>query len=130
MTVTCSTADWTATCPGDYAAMLPTTVTFRPGQTMKTVTVRVNGDTIQERTENFSLRLSNARNGLIADDIGIATILNSRVRTGTRSAIIPADRVQSERLVDAALASLGQGSPRPVGASELDRDQVEALRPG
>ena len=52
-------------------------MTFAPGDTTKTVTVQVNGDTAVEPNETFFVNLSNATgNATIADDQGVGTIVN------------------------------------------------------
>jgi hypothetical protein len=76
VTVDFATADGTATAPGDYAASSGT-LTFAPGETAKTVSVQVNGDTSVERDETFNLNLANtAGNATIADATGVGTIVN------------------------------------------------------
>lgn len=60
---------------GDYAPAASTLV-FQPGQTSKTVTVSVFGDTTAEGDETFVLNLSNAANATISDSQGQATITN------------------------------------------------------
>lgn len=66
----------TATPVVDY---VPTsgTVTFNPGQTLKTVTVLVVGDTVPEPNETLYLVLSNpSANAFIATAQGTGTIIN------------------------------------------------------
>ncbi|HET9665866.1 MAG TPA: Ig-like domain-containing protein, partial [Desertimonas sp.] len=74
--------------------------TFAPGETTKTVTVKVNGDLLDELDETFFLRLLNPVDATIADGEGIGTILDddaepsisiddvsvSEGNTGTRTA--------------------------------------------
>lgn len=74
--VTVSTADGTAFSPSDFAAISSQLVTFNPGETQKTVNVVVNGDTLFELTETFTLNLSGATNATIADAQGLGTITN------------------------------------------------------
>ncbi len=71
-----ATADGTATAPADYAAGTGS-LTFTPGQTTKTVTVIVAGDSLDEIDETFTLNLSNAVNATIADGSGLGTILDN-----------------------------------------------------
>jgi hypothetical protein len=52
------------------------TLTFNPGQTSLTVTVRVTGDRKSEPNETFSVNLAGADNATIADAQGVGTILN------------------------------------------------------
>jgi large repetitive protein len=75
VTVGYATADGTATAGSDYAATSGT-LTFSPGQTSKTVTVQVAGDTVHEATETFTLDLSGATGAAIADSQGLGTIAN------------------------------------------------------
>lgn len=71
-----ATADGTATAPSDYTSVPLTTLSFAPGTTSQTLTVKVNGDTTHELTENFFVNLSNAANATISDNQGIGTITN------------------------------------------------------
>src|SRR5262249_15157594 len=50
VTFSFSTADGTATAPGDYIAQ-SSTITFQPGETDKQITIKVNGDTKIEADE-------------------------------------------------------------------------------
>ncbi|MBV9469462.1 MAG: CSLREA domain-containing protein, partial [Abitibacteriaceae bacterium] len=75
VTVKYATADGTATAPADYAAASGT-LTFAAGETAKTVTVAVQGDTLNEANETFTVLLSGATNATIARTTGIGTILD------------------------------------------------------
>jgi Calx-beta domain len=76
VTVDYATADGTATTTdSDYQAASGT-LTFNPGDTSKTITVSVNGDTVFEPDETFFVNLSNAVNAEIAKGQGTGTILN------------------------------------------------------
>jgi CSLREA domain-containing protein len=57
LTVRYSTADGTATSPQDFEAASGQ-VTFAPGETVKTVSVNVSGDTLPEFEESFLFRVS------------------------------------------------------------------------
>ena len=76
VTVVANSADGTASSPSDYIAISPTTLTFLPGQTFKTVTVAVKGDTLVELNETFFVNLTSAVNATFADAQGLGTILN------------------------------------------------------
>lgn len=76
VTVDYETANFTAEAGSDYQQKAGT-VTFKPGQKQKTVTVKINGDLQREDDETFSLNLSNASNGTIDDSSGVATIKNN-----------------------------------------------------
>ncbi|UPY36670.1 Calx-beta domain-containing protein [Sediminicoccus sp. KRV36] len=70
-----ATADGTATAGGDYTAKTGT-VTFAAGETSKTVSVSVKGDTVIEADETFGLLLSNVTRATLAAGGGIGTIRN------------------------------------------------------
>ena len=71
-----ATADGTAKAGSDYAALAPTTVAFAAGEVAKAVNVSVTGDLADEANETFSVVLSLAGNGAIADGNGQATIVD------------------------------------------------------
>ena len=65
-----------AVSPSDFAAKGPIVLTFAPGQTTKTFTVTVKGDTTPEQDEDFNVILSGEVNATLADDTGKATIVS------------------------------------------------------
>lgn len=68
------TANGTATTgDGDFIGKSGT-LTFRPGETTKTITVLVNGDRRWELDEHFFVNLRGAKNATIADAQGIGMI--------------------------------------------------------
>ncbi len=75
VTVSYATADGTATAGSDYVARTGT-LTFRPGQTVETAILTVNGDATVEPDETFFVNLSGASGATIADAQGTATIEN------------------------------------------------------
>jgi len=75
VTLNYSTANGSATAGSDYVATSGT-LTFNPGDTTKTITVLVNGDTVVEANEDFFVNLSNVVNATIADGQGLGTIIN------------------------------------------------------
>jgi subtilisin-like proprotein convertase family protein len=70
-----ATADGTAASGSDYTSTSGTVV-IAPGQTQRTITVPVAGDVEIEGNEAFTVNLSNAVNGNIADGQGVGTITN------------------------------------------------------
>ncbi|MFM6732096.1 MAG: Calx-beta domain-containing protein, partial [Microcystis panniformis] len=79
ITLNYATANGTATtADNDYTAIATTPLTFNAGETSKTITVAVNGDTKVESNETFFVNLSNlqtnGRNVTIADNQGQGTI--------------------------------------------------------
>lgn len=70
------TGNDTATAGSDYTAESGT-LTFAAGETSKTISVAVTGDTTVESDETFNVNLSNASNATIGDSQGVGTILNN-----------------------------------------------------
>lgn len=69
------TADGTATSGSDYVATSGV-VSFAPGETSKTVSVTVTGDSRHEPDETVLLNLSTPVNAVVGDGVGLGTILN------------------------------------------------------
>jgi hypothetical protein len=78
VTVNYATADGTATAGTDYVAASGM-LTFLPGDTTKTVSVTINGDTVVEPNETFLVNLTTPVNATITDGIGQGTITNDDV---------------------------------------------------
>ena len=76
VTVNFATADGSALAGSDYNSASGS-LTFNPGETTKTITVSILGDSDKELTETFSLKLSNALNAVFANSDGIGTILDN-----------------------------------------------------
>ncbi|PZR10294.1 MAG: hypothetical protein DI532_18405 [Azospirillum brasilense] len=70
-----ATADGTATAGSDYAAASGT-LTFAAGETSKTISIAIPGDTAVEANESFLLNLSDASGATIARASATGTILN------------------------------------------------------
>ncbi|QYL17129.1 cellulase family glycosylhydrolase [Mycolicibacterium pallens] len=87
VTVTYATANGTATAGADFTGSTGT-LTFNPGVTSQTVTVKVIGDTAVEPTETFTVALSNPTGATISRGTATGTITNDDVATnpGTNSA--------------------------------------------
>jgi hypothetical protein len=76
VTVNYATANGTAAAGSDYLAKSGS-VTFAPGETIKTITIVVNGDRNRESSETFFVDLFGpSSNGFINVSRGIGTILN------------------------------------------------------
>ena len=75
ITVQYATADGSASAGSDYEAGSGT-LTFAPGETSKTIAVRVGGDVDVEPDETFTVNLSNATNAAIGNAVGVGAILN------------------------------------------------------
>jgi uncharacterized repeat protein (TIGR01451 family) len=74
VTVNFATADSTATLGGNDYQSNSGILTFNPGDLTKTITVLVNGDTLDEANENFFVNLSGAVNAVLLDSQGQGTI--------------------------------------------------------
>ena len=79
-----STADISATAGSDYDTASGT-LTFAPGETSKVITVRVNGDNIDELDELYSVNLSNPSGGSIGAGSVQTTILDDEADVPTVS---------------------------------------------
>ena len=77
VTVAWRTVDSTAKFAEKDYASANGTLTFAPGQTSKTVSVNVLGDTLDEYTEYFKVVLSNPSNALLGDPVGIGGITDN-----------------------------------------------------
>ncbi|MCA1674977.1 MAG: hyalin, partial [Actinobacteria bacterium] len=71
-----NTTNGTATAGADYTALATTTITLAAGETTKTVTVNITGDTVPEANETFNLILSAPTGATISDTTGVATIVD------------------------------------------------------
>lgn len=83
-----ATADGTAVQPGDYTSTSGSLV-FTPGQTTRTITVPVIGETVPEANETFFVNLSSATNAIISDNQGLGTIINDDVPVTITPASLP-----------------------------------------
>ncbi len=87
VSVAYNTSNITALSGSDYTATSGA-ITFNAGETTKTITVAILGDTIAESTETFALNLTNAINATISKTQGTATILDNdpvAITSGIRS---------------------------------------------
>jgi hypothetical protein len=96
--VTYSTVNATATAPGDYTAAASQTATFNPGETSKTISVPVVGDTLDEPNETFTVNISTPT-ATLADGQGMGTITDNdpaptiAISDATVAADVPPGRV-------------------------------------
>jgi hypothetical protein len=73
VTVSYATSNGTATAGSDYTST-SNSLSFSPGQTSRTFTVQVLGDSLDEANETFLVTLSNASNAQIGTAVGTGTI--------------------------------------------------------
>ncbi len=96
ITVNYATADGTALAGVDYNT-LSGSLTYTAGQTSKTVSVQVRGDTIDEPNETFTLNISGVVNATIGTAAGTATITDN-------------DNPPSIRITDVAVTETDPGA--------------------
>lgn len=84
------------------------TIAFMPGETSKTITVSVNGDTVTEVNESFLFKLSLPINATIADAEGVGTIIED-------DAACPTPTFTAATSVDAP-------SPIALASADFNRD--------
>ncbi|WP_431860271.1 cellulase family glycosylhydrolase [Azospirillum sp.] len=117
-----TTVDGTAKAGSDYTAASGT-LTFNPGETTKTVAVKVLGDNVAEGTETFSLKLSAATGATLADDTGLGTI-NQAASAAAASVeqFLVAQAAQEAPAVshDTMLASAASTLPTSMDAFHID----------
>jgi hypothetical protein len=79
------TVDWATlngtAGPADYV-VANGRLTFAPGETQKTITVQVKGDTLVEPNETYRVRLTRPIYATIADSVGIGYIRNDDTAPG------------------------------------------------
>ncbi|MFN5783542.1 MAG: putative Ig domain-containing protein, partial [Novosphingobium sp.] len=83
-----ATADGTATQPADYTSTAGT-LTFTSGQTTRTITVPVIGETVPEANETFFVNISGATNATLSDNQGLGTVTNDDVPVTMGPATLP-----------------------------------------
>ncbi|MCM3870552.1 MAG: hypothetical protein ND895_07665 [Pyrinomonadaceae bacterium] len=129
VTVRVDTADGTAAAPDDYESIDNQTLTFLPAETMKTVVVMVNGDSVREPDETFFVNLSNATNAFIGDAQGVGTIVNDDSTLPIRTLPSLLQVVIFEQTIGDTphvirfppnAVSLGMRLPDPLSANEND----------
>ena len=74
-TVKYATVNGTATAGSDYTATSGT-LTFSAGQTSKTITVAIRGDTLAEPNETFTVQLNSPTKAVLGTATGVGTILS------------------------------------------------------
>ena len=75
ITVNYATANNTATAGDDYISATGT-LTFTPGQTSQLLTVKINGDVMNEESVAFNVNLTSPINATIRDSQGVGTIVD------------------------------------------------------
>ncbi len=83
VTVNFSTADGSATAPSDYTAILNGQLTFQPGEVSRPIVIDINGDTVVEPDETFTVNLSNPSGAVLGNAQATITLLNDDVAGST-----------------------------------------------
>jgi large repetitive protein len=76
VSVNYATANGTATVSNNDYVAKSGNVFFAPGETSKTITITIQGDTKKEKDEQFYVNLSGPIGGTLADGQGVGTIVN------------------------------------------------------
>ena len=125
VTVAWGTSDDTAGQPGDYATGSGT-VTFLPSDTSETVDVTVEGDTVDEFDETFTVDLSAPSNGAIGDDSGVGTIIDDDPlpSLAVSDASIPEGNAGTSQITFDVTLSEASAKTVTVGWTTADEDAV------
>ena len=103
----------TATSGTDYTAVTGSTLTFSAGETSKTITVSVTGDTADEGHETVAITLSNATTG-ISTASGTGTITDDDPKFSINSPIATEGDSSSVNLIFTVTLSASSTSPYTV----------------
>jgi hypothetical protein len=76
VTYSIATADGTAKAGSDYVAASATSQVISAGQSSKTFSVTINGDTTYESTERFKVNISGVTGAVLTDAQGVGIISN------------------------------------------------------
>jgi Calx-beta domain/Peptidase family M23 len=116
-----ATEDGGAKATSDYAAVSGV-LAFAPGETIKTVTVDVNGDTLYEIGERFYLNLSNPVSAVIADSRAIGTIINNdpKPTVSVSDAAVSEGNSGTTSMVFTLTLSVPSGAATKVGFATAD----------
>lgn len=121
VSVSWSTIAGSAVAGSDFAAANGTLV-FAPGMTSQTIVVAVNGDTLVEPDETFSIQLSAPANATLARATAVATIRNDDV-AGPAPSPVPTLQAGNVRIIEGndgltqASLTLTLSSPAAGGAA-------------
>ena len=112
----------TATSGTDYAAVTAGTLTFAAGDTSKTVTVSVSGDTVDEANETVVLRLSSASNASLSGGAatldGTGTITDDDAApTAVTLAVNPASAAENAEATEIKVTASLVGSQRTAATA-------------
>lgn len=120
VTVDYATADGTAIAGTDYV-MQAGTVSFAAGETSRTISVAVQGDTQFELDEMFFVNFRGSANGIIVRNQGQATILNDDTENSLPQVLLvePANHAVLPSGTDIRLTALASDSDGQVAQVEF-----------
>lgn len=113
-----ATGDGTATAPSDYTAVSLTAQTIPAGSTSYTFDVLVNGDTLPEADEQFSVNVFNVSGARVQRGTGIGTILNDDA--GVRLSIDDVRLNEGNSGTTAFRFTVSLSEPAPAGGVAFD----------
>jgi hypothetical protein len=128
VTVNYATADGTATAGTDYVAASGM-LTFLPGDTTKTVSVTINGDTVVEPNETFIVNLATPTNATLSDGTGQGTITNDDVTPSLSISDVTANEGNSGTTAFTFTVTLSPASTQTVTVDYATADGT-ATAPG
>jgi len=108
-----TTADGTASAPSDYTA-LSGTQSFLPGETVRTISVAVQGDLVHEINESFTVSLGNPVGATIGDGSATGLILDD---DPLDASIDDVSRVEGDAGTTAYEFTVSLSTPSQVAAS-------------
>jgi hypothetical protein len=119
VTVDYATADGTATAGSDYQAASGT-LTILVGQTSGTITVTVNGERLGESNETFLVNMSNLNYGVIANKVGVGTIVDDEPRISVSDVTKREGRKNTTSFVFTVTLSVAYDEPVTVSYRTAD----------
>ncbi|HKP18437.1 MAG TPA: Calx-beta domain-containing protein [Gaiellaceae bacterium] len=111
-----STADGTATAPGDYTAKIDRTLVIPAGATARPINVDVVGETVNENKERFSVDITSVEGALLLDGHGVVEVLDDDPSSGANKIRIGAAVVSEGDIGGSGVqVTLTLSNPAPVG---------------
>ena len=119
VTVAYGTADGTAKAGQDYIAQTGT-LTFAPGETSRTINVKVAGDTAIEANETLKINLTSPTGATIANSSATGTIVNDDARISVADATVTEGNNGTSNLAFTVTLSAAASGPVTVAYATSD----------
>ena len=117
----------------DYVAFSPGVVIVPPGAATATIDIFVVGDTARELNENFTVTLGNVKDAIVADNLGIGTILDDESRIAPVSTadtlVVDEDTVGVVNVLSNDSDTDGSLDPRTVSITALPANGTVTINP-